>query len=90
MCQFLYHYSEADIATMPQQVIKFTEHATFHRLTKVVQLVISGFMNLVVTHSKQLHNANLFSTGVNMVLWFYGGGMRSNTSTAISLDCAGV
>jgi hypothetical protein len=47
-------------------------------------------MNLVVTHSKELHKANLFSTGVNRELWFYGGGMRSNTSTAISLDYAGV
>ena len=47
-------------------------------------------MNLFVTHSKELHSANLFSTGVNMVLWFYGGETRSNTSTAISLDCAGV
>jgi len=37
MCQFLYHYNEADIATMSQQVIKFTEHATFNRLTKVVR-----------------------------------------------------
>jgi len=37
-------------------------------------------MNLFVTHSKELHNANLFSTGVYMVLWFYRGGMRSNKS----------
>jgi hypothetical protein len=86
MFQYLYHYNEADIATMSQQVIKITEHATFNRLTK--ELVINRFMNLVVTHSKELHSANLFSTGVNMVLWFYGGGMRSNTSTAISQDCA--
>jgi len=37
-------------------------------------------MNLFVTHSKELHGANLFSTGVNMVLWFYGDGMKSNKS----------
>jgi hypothetical protein len=47
-------------------------------------------MNLFETHLKELHNANLFSTGVNMVLWFYGGGLRSTTSAAISLDCAWV
>jgi hypothetical protein len=35
-CQFLYHYNEADNATMSQQVIKFTEHAIFNRLTKAV------------------------------------------------------
>jgi hypothetical protein len=37
MCQFLYHYNEADIATS-QQAIKFTEHATFNRLIKVVRI----------------------------------------------------
>jgi hypothetical protein len=47
-------------------------------------------MNLFVTHPNELHNANLLSTWVNMVLWFYGRWVRSNTSTAITLDCAGV
>jgi hypothetical protein len=50
-------------------------------LPKQYELVISN---------RYLRNANLFSTGVDKLLWFYGGEMGSNISTAISLDCEGV
>jgi hypothetical protein len=65
-------------------------HYKFLNLQNMPLLIDLQKQYELVISNRQLHNANLFSTGVDKVLWFYGGEIRSNTSTAVSLDCEGV